>query len=39
MKFIPLYLLFIVFFKMAGWAAYGTEKFRSVSRILHKVFD
>lgn len=38
MKFIPLYLLFIVFFRMAGWA-YGTEKFRSGSRILHKVFD
>lgn len=39
MKFIPLYLLFIVFFKMARWAAYGTEKFRSGSRIFHKVFD
>lgn len=38
MKFIPLYLLFIVFFKMARWA-YGTEKFRSGSRIFHKVFD
>lgn len=38
MKFVSLCLPFYDVFRMAGWA-YGTEKFRSGSRIFHKVFD